>query len=1010
MPIAVDDIITDDAPVSVSPKFFASCLTGSGKKGGLLNENITPQNPGKSAHALNTVAKSFGRNTKHTVNDVTTYNIPLAPLHRNAVELLEEFSTVIPDTEKMFDLGELTNTASGKIAQGWLNLTPQAMVIYEESKQNPNDPDRQIKVKDVNIEYRLDVFAVLDSTDETASGTTSTSVKTAADENQVFTAFGYLPTEDTLDGLMATVARCWDVSVDPRDPADHVKLVDWLENNYSVHARITELANTWCGDEIGDIVSRYITDCLDNVHNVNTSTPVNSLGYHTPLRTTAEALSYQLKYLENYNVSLENYRQMYKTMATYVETVVLNRLANLNMNLLMNSRMDRLDQGRTNVPVLNVTDDALNDVPDFFSAQQRGAVTTAEPFVMVQAAAGTGKTTTIMERIKFLENCGVNPSNVRVLSFTNAAADNVTERNPGVSSMTIAKMINTIYAANYPNHKLSTIDTLQNSLEIYFANDQLAIQFHQHLKMMLDNKQGAWTEMNTFIENYFPAVENMLNRIGQTTLEMQIIFCYQRIDHMVEPGAGSVTHLIIDEVQDNSLFEFIYTLSYVAKHQINLYIVGDASQTLYEFRSSNPKALNALESSGVFQTHQLTTNYRSKQEILDFANVSLTNIEANKYAKMQMRSNDLTQPTAVSFQNSVHLDYRAYPKLAHFHEQLPGIVRIDIKPFLDDALAKDEQTIFLAPTRREVTLIQTTLENLYPNESVSSLVSEKTFNSTVFSTYINKFWNDVKQVDPAQAAYTVTQEIQKNLSALTFSAQKALPAVTRMMQSWWTSNSQEINSWVYQYQAGQITRDKFFDLLQQNMMDYEIKNNAARLQLVSQRNAAQKKKNAASNAKILVSTIHGVKGLEFDNAVVIHKYNAAMDEPTKRMYYVAFTRAKSREYILSYGTTDTPQIKADYQQIVDTLEENDHEAQLAAMFEDSDEMSNEVTSTPDDDEAVSQPLADPNEHLCPLDDAYGEDAQFTPETSADTDAEAEAAADSVDEKNSSARRYDRFRR
>ena len=50
--------------------------------------------------------------------------------------------------------------------------------------------------------------------------------------------------------------------------------------------------------------------------------------------------------------------------------------------------------------------------------------------------AGTGKSTVILERIKYLEACGVPADDITVLSFTNAAADNIKEKNPAIGSMT----------------------------------------------------------------------------------------------------------------------------------------------------------------------------------------------------------------------------------------------------------------------------------------------------------------------------------------------------------------------------------------------------------------------------------------------------------------------------------------------------------------------------------------------------------------------------------------------
>ena len=186
--------------------------------------------------------------------------------------------------------------------------------------------------------------------------------------------------------------------------------------------------------------------------------------------------------------------------------------------------------------------------------------------VMTQAGRGTGKSTVILERIKYLETCGVPASDITVLSFTNAAADNITEKNPNVGSMTIAKMIIDIYSMNHPTHKVSAIDTIINSIDIFYPNSQFAATFRHRLLEVDQNKTGAFTALNTFVENHFDEVIALLDRIEQTSLELQIIICYQKIDDMAEPLHVQSKYLIIDEVQDNSVFEFIYVLKYVTKH------------------------------------------------------------------------------------------------------------------------------------------------------------------------------------------------------------------------------------------------------------------------------------------------------------------------------------------------------------------------------------------------------------------------------------------------------------
>ena len=55
--------------------------------------------------------------------------------------------------------------------------------------------------------------------------------------------------------------------------------------------------------------------------------------------------------------------------------------------------------------------------------QQKEIVYTKEPFVLVAAAAGSGKTACLIERIKFLLSQGYEGKNIYAITYTNAAAE-----------------------------------------------------------------------------------------------------------------------------------------------------------------------------------------------------------------------------------------------------------------------------------------------------------------------------------------------------------------------------------------------------------------------------------------------------------------------------------------------------------------------------------------------------------------------------------------------------------
>ena len=81
--------------------------------------------------------------------------------------------------------------------------------------------------------------------------------------------------------------------------------------------------------------------------------------------------------------------------------------------------------------------------------EQRAAVTTNHDKVVIVASAACGKTRIITERVRFLLENGVTPSKIVVITFTNAAADEMRKR---IGSMGDDCFIGTIHS--YANRLL----------------------------------------------------------------------------------------------------------------------------------------------------------------------------------------------------------------------------------------------------------------------------------------------------------------------------------------------------------------------------------------------------------------------------------------------------------------------------------------------------------------------------------------------------------------------------
>lgn len=941
---------------AVTPKYFSSHLTGRGKKQGLLNSSVIPGRYPMGLDRLSMGTRDLRYKMSQTSNAVTSRIIPTGTIVKRAYEQgygrmtvpvpddMDQFAVRLTDDTNTFDVWAscsvqglaMREDNSGKTKVKDLQISYRTMIYVVPPKQDediddlndqrltllindlgtidPDDPDF-IEVDDDDIalfdDEATDEFIVTEDESYRERATLlSTTISTFPSKSSKMSAtnqawaiadWSYAPAEDAENLPWDEIFRATGIS--------HSRKRDFLDTlatfyaEYSVYDNITDSAQRWSSDDIADDIHDVIDALVSKKHSYDDE--------------QLAQMVYELRYMEQYNVPLSAYRKIYESINMLCDPQTASLLVKQNMNLLMNDTLNDLSGKRDQ---LERAPETIKTIPvqRQLSPQQLAAVCSTEPLILTQAGAGAGKSTVILARIQQLGLCGVNPADITVLSFTNAAADNIIRKNPDVRSMTIARMIHDLYMSYFPTHELSSVETIANSLGIYMPKDPFAFQFANKLRNLEGrNSEGAHTALNNFIESHLEQTIDALNLIKQTSLELEIILAYQMIDKMPLPAGLNIRHLIIDEVQDNSVFEFIYLLRLVNKLGCSLFIVGDCSQTLYEFRSANPKALNALESSGVFTPYKLETNYRSNQEVLDMANVHLlSEIEANQFAQIRLRANSLTPVTANSFQEKVRVVHEHYTADRKFLTDLPMLLSKHVNSYIQECLGRGEQVAFLAFTRREAFAIQKRLEELFPGRSVISMISDRRRASTFFSSFIEHHWSDIEAVDPANASFVFTKELVSRGPGANPNAQAAL---AKMASEWWTASALTIQGWVYEYQAGIITKEAFFDRLKKCILDHEIRHNSIRDALMHRNNEERKIRNMETKADLIVSTVHGVKGLEFDNVVVVYKDQSDMTEEKKRLYYVAFTRAKNSLFVLSHGTTLSARIVSDYNLIVDSL-------------------------------------------------------------------------------------------
>ena len=598
MPVFLENTPDNGASAALkaySPKFFNSALTGSGKSIGILCDTL---NPGALTYHPVITSEHINCKKEHYTNGNTKVNkIPVNPLttrawgHVRQMALPDKLDAAImaqsvPATEK-----------TGVHVEFFTLMKPHSIIMEETDNGTPggsagaNGTKVSNKTKKVTVCYHVFVYAISDWNTSEVTVLTDYDLQTSMDKLMRFAnniqgadknACTHFYACDTVDEY----AKVFTHLENRGYKVDRQSIVDYL-NNYSIYDAMVKRSEewqtsinttqTWLFESLAKhmVPQGYVFQKFDASGN-----PVKPTGDILEVMTT---MNEQLEYLEAYPIPLDLYRDIYNSLNQIFDPSLRMEFCKHNLNLLLSDTLYSLNNKKASLAQIQLP---ANPKPPIgpngtiYSPEQTRAITCTDPLVLIQAGAGTGKSTTILARVNWMIDNGINPKDIMIISFTNAAADNIMTKNPFIQSMTIAKMIHTIYCANFPEHELSTPETLSNTLDIYYPNDPLANQFRKRVSEMEEKGKSktdlgtAYTQMNNFVERHLDDIIKLLDGVKQTTLALEIIICYQMIDRLVEPPEIASKYLIIDEVQDNSVFEFVYALKYVDKHNEAMLIVG----------------------------------------------------------------------------------------------------------------------------------------------------------------------------------------------------------------------------------------------------------------------------------------------------------------------------------------------------------------------------------------------------------------------------------------------------
>ena len=587
--------------------------------------------------------------------------------------------------------------------------------------------------------------------------------------------------------------------------------------------------------------------------------------------------------------------------------------------------------------------------------EQKKAATFKDGPCLVIAGAGSGKTKVLTTRIANLIENGVKPYNILAITFTNKAAGEMRER--------VNNIINAHYAFIGTFHSFglkiirenSALFNLTSAFTLIDTEDQTSIikkimkdinitdkmispAFIKSKISFIKNNMLSDSEIANFLisENEKIAVkiyyeyEKILKR--NNTLDFDDLLkkpveLFNSNKEVLEKYQDKFKYILIDEYQDTNEVQY-KLVKLLSKKYLNLFVVGDPSQSIYAFRGANyQNILNFEKDFKGCTVIKLPQNYRSTQTILDAANEVISH---NKQRKDLDLFSDLGQGVKIkyirTFNDSME-NKRVVDEIQKLYEE--GYSRKDMAIFyrtnaqsrsIEDALVKANIPYkvfgsFYFYKRKEIKDLLAYLKLIAnPSDDVSlervinepkRKIGDKTIenlrekarslNISMFEAIDSgkelEFKNLILNLIEISKDTSITGLIDKTLELSkmkeTYENDKSLESDIRL------ENLMEFRSVseTYEKETGNVNLSDF-------LMEVSLVSDAAEY--------------STDTDAVTLMTVHSAKGLEFkvvfiigleENIMPISKalYDDEELEEERRLMYVAITRAKEKLYLLNAG-------------------------------------------------------------------------------------------------------------
>lgn len=295
---------------------------------------------------------------------------------------------------------------------------------------------------------------------------------------------------------------------------------------------------------------------------------------------------------------------------------------------------------------------ALND-------EQYAAVSSTPGAALVIAGAGSGKTRTLTYRVAWLLDHGTDPWNILLLTFTNKAAREMTDRVRSLMPADLSRLWSGTFhsIANRILRQHAEYLGFTPAFTIMDSDDRKSMLKSIVKALKLDEKSSRFPKpevlsslfsladnegdnIQTTLENAYPYLANHLdaildvheqytarkketNSMDFDDLLLNVVRLFQEQEHLRALYGERFHHILVDEYQDTNYLQSRF-IDMLAREHGQLMVVGDDAQSIYSWRGADMEnILNFATRYPSAQTFKIETNYRSVPEILELSNAAI---------------------------------------------------------------------------------------------------------------------------------------------------------------------------------------------------------------------------------------------------------------------------------------------------------------------------------------------------------------------------------------------------